>query len=47
MPEELEQENNETYTKFLESDRSNATLSTKGKMIHGAIQVLQELMEEE
>lgn len=45
--EELEEENNETYTKFLESDRGNETLSTKGKMLQGAIQVLQELLGEE
>lgn len=44
--EELEEENNETYTKFLESDRGNETLSTKGKMLQGAIQVLQELLED-
>ena len=46
MIEELEKENEETYTKFLASDRANANLSTKGKMIQGAIQVLQELMED-
>lgn len=45
--EELNKEKEETYTKFLESDRSNETLSTKGKMIQGAIEVLQELLEEE
>ena len=44
--EELEKENEQTYTKFLASDRANANLGTKGKMIEGAILVLQELMED-
>lgn len=44
--EELEKENEETYKKFLASDRTDENLSTKGKMLEGSIQVLQELMEE-
>ena len=44
--EELEKEKDETYTKFLGCNRNNDTLSTRGKMLEGAIQVLQELMEE-
>lgn len=44
--EELEKENEQTYTKFLASDRANANLGTKGKMIEGAILVLKELMED-
>ena len=46
MIEELEKENEQTYTKFLASDRANANLGTKGKMIEGAILVLKELMED-
>ena len=41
--EELEKEKDETYTKFLGSNRNNESLSTKGKMLEGGIQVLQEL----
>ena len=45
--EELKNEKEETYTRFLASDRSNEELSTKGKMLEGSIQVLQEMLEEE
>ena len=44
--EELEKEKDETYTKFLGCNRNNDTLSTRGKMLEGGIQVLQELMED-
>ena len=44
--EEVEKEKDETYTKFLGCNRNNDTLSTKGKMLEGAMQVLQELMGE-
>lgn len=44
--EKLEQEKDKTYTQFLGSNRIDEKLSTKGKMLEGAIQVLQELMED-
>lgn len=44
--EKLEKEKEKTYTQFLECNRNNDTLSTKGKMLEGATQVLQELMED-
>ena len=44
--EELEKEKDDTYTKFLGSNRNNESLSTKGKMLEGGIQALQKLMEE-
>ena len=44
--EELEKQKEETYTKFLAGNRKDEFLSTKGKMLQGAIQVLQELMED-
>ena len=44
--EELEKEKDETYTKFLGCNKNDDSLSTKGKMLEGAIQVLQELMED-
>ena len=45
--EELKQERDETYTKFLGGNRTNENLSTRGKMIEGGIKVLQELLREE
>lgn len=44
--EELKQERDETYTKFLGGNRTDENLSTRGKMIEGGIKVLQELLEE-
>ena len=44
--EELKQERDETYTKFLGGNRIDENLSTRGKMIEGGIKVLQELLEE-
>ena len=44
--EELKQERDETYTKFLGGNRTDENLSTRGKMIEGGIKVLQELIEE-
>ena len=44
--DELKQEKDNTYTKFLACNRNNESLSTKGKMLEGSIQVLQELMED-
>ena len=45
--EELKQERDETYTKFLGGNRTDENLSTRGKMIEGGIKVLQELLREE
>lgn len=42
--EELKQERDETYTKFLGGNRTDENLSTRGKMIEGGIKVLQELL---
>ena len=44
--EELKQERDETYTKFLGGNRTDENLSTREKMIEGGIKVLQELLEE-
>ena len=44
--EELKQERDETYTKFLGGNRTDENLSTRGKMIEGGIKVLQELLKE-
>lgn len=43
--EGLEKEKEETYTRFLASNRNNEKLGTKGKMLEGSIQALQELLE--
>ena len=43
---QLNQEKDKTYIQFLDVNRNNEELSTKGKMLEGAIQILKKLLEE-